>query len=147
MVRTLNLYLDSELSYGWWAASLIAEKAAGHGVNLACNVRRWIHAYLGTGRLPVHNYGRFCSSILEDEDLAQVIQLHLQEISKDNYIHAQDIVDFMNTPEMKDYMGTKHTSISVRTARRWLRKLDWRYQKKKAGMYVDSHEREDVVAY
>jgi len=49
MVRTLNLYLDSELSYGWQESSLIAAKAAGHGVNLACNVQRWIHAYLGPG--------------------------------------------------------------------------------------------------
>ena len=88
-------------------------KAAGHGVKHACNVRRWIHTYLGTSRLPVHNYGWFCSSLLEDEYLAEIIQLHLQEIAKDNYIHAQDIVDFIDTPEMKENMGAKHTKISV----------------------------------
>ena len=48
---------------------------------------------------------------------------------------------------MKKYMGTKHSKISVWTAHHWLRKLDWCYQKKKTGMYVDGHEREDVVAY
>jgi hypothetical protein len=35
----------------------------------------------------------------------------------------------------------------VRTARRWLKKLDWRYGRKKNGMYIDGHEREDVVQY
>ncbi|KAJ7433379.1 hypothetical protein B0H11DRAFT_2259444 [Mycena galericulata] len=34
-----------------------------------------------------------------------------------------------------------------RVAQRWLKKLDWRYGKKKTGMYIDGHEREDVVAY
>jgi len=35
----------------------------------------------------------------------------------------------------------------VCTAQRWLRRLDWHYQKKKSGMYLDGHEREDVVTY
>src|SRR5882724_11867817 len=43
MVGTLNLYLDSELLFGWREASLIAAKAAGHGVKNAHNVQRWIH--------------------------------------------------------------------------------------------------------
>ena len=39
------------------------------------------------------------------------------------------------------------TTISIRTAHRWLSALDWRYGKKKRGMYIDGHEREDVVEY
>ena len=38
------------------------------------------------------------------------------------------------------------TTISTRTAARWLAKLGWEYDRDKKG-YVDGHEREDVVAY
>ena len=81
MVGTLNLYLDLDLSYTWQEASLIVAKAEGHGVRHACNLQTWIHAYLKRVKLPVHCYGQFHSSILDDEDLAMAIQL-----MKDNYI-------------------------------------------------------------
>ncbi|KAJ7113861.1 hypothetical protein C8R44DRAFT_580702, partial [Mycena epipterygia] len=37
--------------------------------------------------------------------------------------------------------------ISVWTARRWLKALDYRFGRRKNGMYVDGHERDDVVQY
>ena len=37
----------------------------------------------------------------------QQIHLHLIGIAKEDYVHAQDIVDVMSTPEMKRYLGTK----------------------------------------
>ncbi|KAJ7210488.1 hypothetical protein GGX14DRAFT_625775 [Mycena pura] len=44
--------------------------------------------------------------------------------------------------------GIQNThSISLRTARRWLHKLGWTYSQVKKGVYVDGHEREDVVQY
>lgn len=46
-----------------------------------------------------------------------------------------------------DEAGIHKTSISVWTARHWLKCLDWRYGRRKNGMYIDGHEREDVVAY
>ena len=53
----------------------------------------------------------------------------------------------MATPKMQVQLGSKKITTSVRTARRWLRKMDWRYGRKKNGMYIDGHEREDVVEY
>jgi len=38
MVGTLNLYLDSELSYSWHEASLVVSKTQGQGSNHACNI-------------------------------------------------------------------------------------------------------------
>lgn len=150
MVGTLNLYLDPQLSYTWREASLIASKSQGHGVNHARNLRTWIHQYLGSKKLPVHRYGNLRTSVLQDEDFSQSIQLHLQKIAKDGYIRAQDIVDFMETPEMQtklDEMGSRKKKISLRTAQRWLHTMGWRYGRKKNGMYIDGHEREDVVEY
>jgi hypothetical protein len=30
---------------------------------------------------------------------------------------------------------------------RWLGKLNWHYSKMKNGMFIDGHEREDIIAY
>ncbi|KAJ7731843.1 hypothetical protein B0H16DRAFT_1329057 [Mycena metata] len=49
--------------------------------------------------------------------------------------------------DLLDEAGIHKRSISVWTARRWLKRLDWRYGHRKNGMYIDGHEREDVVAY
>jgi len=105
MVGTLNLYLDPALLYTWWEASLIVAKAVGHGVRHACNLCAWIHAYLMSVKLPVHCYSWFHSSLLDDEDFVMAIQLHLQQLRKDNYIWAEDIVEFIMTPDIQEYLG------------------------------------------
>ena len=95
----------------------------------------------------MENFGH--TYILEDEDLAWDIQLHLTKIAKEGYICAQDVVDYIVTPEVQEHLGTLGNAqtgkISLQTAQRWLKKL--RYVKKKNGMYIDGHEREDVVEY
>lgn len=116
MVATLNLYLDPELSYTWRESSLLAAKALGHGVRHAQNLRKWIKVYLPSEKLPMHRYGKYCSSILEDEDFQRDIQLHLTEIAKKGYIQAQDIVDYVATPEVQERLGTKAQGIHVHTA-------------------------------
>ena len=35
----------------------------------------------------------------------------------------------------------------MRTAQRWLHQMGWHYGKQKRGMYIDGHEREDVIKY
>ncbi|KAJ7149711.1 hypothetical protein C8R46DRAFT_857159, partial [Mycena filopes] len=89
--------------------------------------------------------------ILNDEDFSDAIKLHLQSISRtEGHFRAQDLVDFVASSDMQtmlDEAGIHKRSISVQTARRWLKQLDWRYGRRKNGMYVDGHEREDVVAY
>jgi hypothetical protein len=44
-------------------------------------------------------------------------------------------------------LGIKKPSISLLTAQRWLEKLNWKYRNKSNRMYIDGHERDDVVAY
>jgi hypothetical protein len=146
MVGTLNLYLDPQLSYTWQEASFLAAKVAGRSVSHARNIRAWILTYLRTTRLPLSRYGRQNNSLLADEDFSQLIQLHLQSVAKDGYVQAQDVVNFVATPEMKEYLGRK-SGITVQTARRWMKQLEWRYGRKKRGMYINGHERDDVVAY
>jgi hypothetical protein len=75
-------------------------------------VRSWIHWFLASGKLPVHQYGQCTSSVLEDEDVSQAIQLHMQSIAKEGYIRAQDVVDYVVTPMMQQLLGGKKTKTS-----------------------------------
>ncbi|KDQ58815.1 hypothetical protein JAAARDRAFT_193331 [Jaapia argillacea MUCL 33604] len=63
----------------WTAATLQVAAAAGKGEWLVRQIREWCHAFIKNEKnLPTHSYGKFNSSVLEDEDLAQEIHLHLQ---------------------------------------------------------------------
>ena len=44
-------------------------------------------------------------------------------------------------------LSIKKLSISLSTAQHWLAKLNWKYRNKSNGIYIDGHERDDVVAY
>ena len=110
MIALINLFLDPELDYGWMKCSKLVAKAVGKGsINHARNLRRWVVAYIQHGSLPLNRYGRLNTSILDDEDLAQQIHLHLIGIAKDGYVRAQNVVDMMATPdlEMKCYLSAK----------------------------------------
>ncbi|KAJ7660880.1 hypothetical protein DFH06DRAFT_1296923 [Mycena polygramma] len=103
MLGTLNLYLDSQLSYTWREASMIVAKSQGHGSYRARQIRNWIHAFLTAKKLPLHRYGQYHSSILNDEDFSESIKLHLQHLSqKDGHFTAQSLVDFVATPEIQE---------------------------------------------
>jgi len=152
MLTMLNFYLDVKGALGWRGASRMAAMAAGQGQSLARRVRQWILHWVMSNcdpqSLPLTNYGWFNTWALEDEDLSHRIQLHLQELAKKHqYIRAQDIVDFISSPEMQGCMGTKRTTISAHTALRWLKAHEWRYGSLGKGMYKDGHEQEDVVEY
>ena len=131
---------------GWIAASKQAARITGKNPEWMVRwLRKWTHNFTCDPKnLPKHEYGKFNSSILEDEDLAQEIYLHLQ--SKGKYVCAMDIVRFLDTPEMKEWLNLKK-SISERTARRWMAKMGYCWKKEPKGQYKNGHEREDVVTY
>ena len=150
MVGTLSLFLDKELGYTWRRASLVSSKAQRQGVNHARRIREWILTYLRHHELPFHRLGQGRWTALEDEDVAHEIKLRLPERAMGRYIKASDVVEVVASPEFQGILrekGLNKPSISERTARRWLAGLGWRYGKMKKGMYIDGHEREDVVEY
>jgi hypothetical protein len=100
-------YIDSD--DGWIASSLQVAHAAERGPWLAKQLRIWCRDYISDRDcLPINVYGRWNVSLLEDEDLAQEIHMHLQGIGK--YIKAMDIVRFLDTPEMKARLKLKKQS-------------------------------------
>jgi len=108
---------------------------------------------VATHKRPLHKIGPYASSLLDDEDFSLAIKLHLQAVAeKDGHFRANTIVDYVASPEMQATLEEKGVPlqeciISVWTARRWLKTLDYRFGRRKNGMYVDGHEHDDVVKY
>lgn len=149
MLALVNFYTNHDEQLTWQRASLVAAKASGRGSSFARNLRRWTIAYAEGeckfDTLPHAQYAAFRTAFLDDEDLSQRIKQHLQTLGR--YFRAQDIVDFVASEEMQACMGTREKkSISIRTAQRWLNK-HYRYGHTQKGMYIDGHERDDVVEY
>jgi hypothetical protein len=150
MVGVLNLFLDSRLGYTWRNASLVVAKARGQGMTHARSLRKWILDFIRYEDLPLHRYGQSRWTVLEDEDISRSLQLQLGECAKCGYIKAADVVKIVSSPEMQANLrrvGVCKLTITERTACNWLKKLNWRYEQKRNGMYIDGHEREDVVQY
>ena len=150
MIGVLNLFLDPGLSYTWRESSMIVAKAQGHGSTRARSVRMWILDFVREGKLPLHSYGYTRSTVLEDDDVLQEIQRQLSERAKSGFIKAEDICDTVASESLQILiarLGVHKPSISRKTAQRWLARLKWHYSKKKNGMYIDGHKRDDVVAY
>lgn len=144
MVGFLRIY---EGGQGWTEASLLAaEMIAGKGAWLAHEIRRWTLDFMeNDDDLPVNRYGEWNVSRIDDEDLAAELELHL--MSKGLYVTAQDLVDYMAQDEVKFRYGLTN-GISRETAMRWMsERLGFRYGVPKRGLYIDGHEREDVVEY
>ncbi|KIJ33104.1 hypothetical protein M422DRAFT_183619, partial [Sphaerobolus stellatus SS14] len=62
------------------------------------------------------------------------------------YLTAMDIVRFLEIPEIKEQFKLQKSPCE-RTARRWLHMMEYRYGKPSKGMYINEHERDDVVEY
>jgi hypothetical protein len=138
MVGVLNLYLETELCYTWRKASLVVAKAQGQGTMHAHNLRKWILDFIRSKCLPLHHYRKAKWTVLEDEDILQSLQGQLVERAKHRYIKAADLVEIVSSPEMQaslTQIGVYKPTITERTACNWLKKLKWRYEQKKNGMY------------
>ncbi len=150
MQMFLWAYTDKKLPiYGQPGAWTAASKQVAHNLRrdawLARKLREWTRAFiLDHEDLPVNCYGEWNVSMLEDEELAGEIHLHLQGVGK--YVKAMDIVRFLDTPEMLKCLDRKGP-ITERTAQRWMHTMGYRWTKDPKGQYVDGHERKDVVAY
>jgi hypothetical protein len=141
----LVTYLDSSQPTTWILALYRTAKAFSHGLHTARSLRTWTRSFINDRTdLPINLYGSWNVSLLNRGELAQEIHMHLQGIGK--YVKAMDIVQFLDTPDIKTRYALKKT-ISLATAQRWMHMMDYRWTKTPSGQYVDGHEREDIVTY
>ncbi|KAL1659549.1 hypothetical protein GGF50DRAFT_130934 [Schizophyllum commune] len=128
----------------WIAASLQAATVLGRGPAWARRVRALAQNMLhNRGDIPEHNYGP-TKSTMDDEALCDELALHLQ--AKGKYISRQDVVEFMDRPDVRARYNCRR-GITLHTAGRWLRRMGYRWHRTRRGQYVDGHERRDVVWY
>jgi hypothetical protein len=146
MIRNfLNTYTNRHFSVSWTRASLNTVQSFGAGSHTAKRLREWTYAFImNRNALPHNPFGGWNVSLLEDDDLAMAIQLHLQGIGK--YVKAMDIVTYLSSPDIQQRFGLTKT-ISLSTARRWMQTVGYHWSKTPKGQYVDGQEREDVIAY
>ncbi|KAJ7347453.1 hypothetical protein DFH08DRAFT_960776 [Mycena albidolilacea] len=72
----------------WGKKADIITKSAGKGAWTSCQLHQWTIAFMkDSANLPNAEYGKFTESILDDEDLAQEIHMHLQSLSLLHEIH------------------------------------------------------------
>lgn len=137
----------------WTKASVTTARSLGHstensikpGKKKAKELRKWLRLFIeDREEVPSCNWSTSGRSLIDDEDFAQEIHAHLQTLGP--YVAAEAIVQFINTPEMLERLHRKKT-ISLTTAQRWMKKMDYRWTVNPKGQYVDGHERKDVVNY
>ncbi|KZT32519.1 hypothetical protein SISSUDRAFT_1072510 [Sistotremastrum suecicum HHB10207 ss-3] len=112
--------------------------------HLARQLRQWTRRFMATKSLPTLHYQNAKRAMVEDEDIRREIKLHIQSVGK--WFTADHIVEYSGRPEVLQRWGLTK-AISPRTALRWLAAMKYQYGKEKKGMYLDGHEREDVVKY
>jgi hypothetical protein len=137
---------DTGTHHGKWsAASLATAKAFDHGPWHARKLCQWAHTFIvDRTDIPMNQYGTWCSSSLDDDNVVEEIHQHIRLIGK--YMKAMDIIHFLGTPEMLDRLHMEKP-ISLKTAQHWLKRHDYRYTKEPSGQFVDGHERVDVRSY
>ena len=130
----------------WAAASLQMANNLEKGPSHTKKLRNWTRAFIADREnLPVNPYGAWNESMIDkDPEIAQSIHAHLQ--SRGKFVKAMDLVNFLDTPEMRERSGLKKR-INISTAQQWMKKLDYQWTYDPKGQYVDGHEREDVVEY
>jgi hypothetical protein len=115
----------NSVTYGNWGLSARqAAIAAGRDVYCARRFANLSREYIASRKvLPINPYGTWKKSMLADEDLANDIRDHLQELGK--FITADKLVDYPSREDVMDKHGFDK-KISVRTARRYLNDLGYR---------------------
>jgi len=120
----------------------------GAGVHFARQIRFLARHYQLFERLPASNRGGDRGrSLLNDEQVqtaarTYLLSMSVGEVTPARFRHA------LNEQILPSFGYTlRGSGLSLRTARRWLYKLGWRRSELKKGVYMDGHERPDVVEY
>ena len=122
MIGFLRLY-KADGFHGWGRNADLIACAAGHGPWMSWKVHQWcINFCKNQDHLPVSNWGKFNSCILEDEDIRNEIHLHLQSLGP--WISSQDIVNYTTKPEFQARLKLKKV-VSQQTALRWLQRVGY----------------------
>lgn len=113
------------------------------------NIRLWADFFLKEHKLPKINQGCHIKkkSLISDENAQQVCRTWLRS-QRSNAISGRSFCNWVNEHFHEELGLPSSVEITERTATRWLHILDYQVgDSTKKGMYLDGHERADVVEY
>ncbi|PKY54568.1 hypothetical protein RhiirA4_473455 [Rhizophagus irregularis] len=127
-------------------ASLSIAQQLNKGPYFAHCLREWEKLVKNGETIPISKRGKHCKikSLLDDEDVQMQIATYLHENKFEFYV--ADFVDYVKNVVFPSLGIEQETTISTRTARNWLNKMEFEFKQFKKGVYVDGHERPDVIA-
>ena len=120
----------------------------GTGTWFARRIRALARHYQVFEQLPQEKRGGKLNaySFLHDESVQARCRTWLSNISS-GQVTPQKLQHAIETTIFPELGIVPKRPISLRTARRWLVKLGWRQMVIRKGVYMDGHERDDVVKY
>lgn len=135
------------------AAAIACRNAGQDTKNFACKIRSQARYLLKHGSLPPYRQGNHNThaSLLDYKTVRLQIQVYLttQPIGSLTPCKLHNHLTQVILPALDPVLLKKpllKTSISIRTATRWLHRLGYTRHAVKKGVYVDGHEQPDVCA-
>jgi hypothetical protein len=127
--------------------SKVLAESLNHGPWMSRLIRSWASQYKKNGELISSRRGKHqkIKSALNDEDVQVKISQYLR--SKKFNFKIQDFIDHVSEVIFPSLGYEREKKISKNTAHRWLHNMGWSYNKFRKDIYVDGHERDDVVEY
>ena len=119
----------------------------GVGTNFARRIRFLARHYQLFEQLPPENRGKYTNrSLLSDKQVQTAARMYLTSLPTGEVTPSR--FHRMLNEHIPPSLGYNlRTGLSERTARRWLVNLGWRNKLLRKGVYMDGHERPDVVEY
>lgn len=154
---TVKLYvtnmLDQDMSMS--KASVQAAKALverkenmTHRSFVCKSIRHWAREFAECGYISKSNRGRHVKriSFLSQEEVREKC-IEWQRGVKPMERDIQAFKSFIDNELAPSYNEGKPGNVSIRTIRRYLHLWGFKYRKNTKGIYVDGHERDDVMEY
>ncbi|GES92520.1 hypothetical protein RCL_jg28850.t1 [Rhizophagus clarus] len=127
------------------SAKIVAQ-LLNRGERFSKCVRAWAKSYTLYNDIPQIGRGKYSGkSLLEDEGVRLKVSSYLRKMKHNVTIH--NFCDYISSEILPSLGIETKTTISTRTVNRWLKKMGFVYDRYQKGMYVDGHERPDVVEY
>jgi len=102
-----DINLNSGLTGQWITVSLKTADNLQKGPALVQNLHEWTQSFVqDCKKLTVNPYGAWNGSVIDKHpEIGQEIHAHLQSIGK--FVKTMDLVNVMDTPEMRERCGLK----------------------------------------
>ncbi|KAF8543086.1 hypothetical protein BDD12DRAFT_933621 [Trichophaea hybrida] len=136
----------------------IVTRCFGKGIYFARQVVSWEIEWMFARSVPEEKRGCFSKtrSWFNDEGVQNAVRIWLQDQREEDitaYTLAKTIGEYLDSkraiPVLENIFqfGAGGNRVRARTARRWLKKMGLVHGRYTKGVYVDGHERTDVVEY